>query len=100
MIWNPRTDRDRRDILLHTLDYALRKQDPYILAAAYRRDARMEAEGNQLDGIIIYRHGPLPDSHLYLTRDRRFVRLYRRRGDGVEIERVMPARSSWQDETT
>ena len=66
--------------------------------SAVERDNCIEAEGNALDGVATYKQGPLPDSRLYTTQDGRHVILYRRVGNQVEIERVMPSISRWNSE--
>lgn len=93
--WSAMALDDRARWLTTAFVRALQKPDPRIYVAALDSDAHIESEGDRLDGIATYRQGPLPDSRVYPTMDGRFVILYCRIGDDVEIERVLPARSDW-----
>lgn len=86
---------DRNGFLLDAKTRAIAKPDPQIYAAAMERDNRIEVEGDALDGVATYKQGPLPDSHLYTTKDGRHVILYWRDAAQVEIERVLPSSSNW-----
>lgn len=94
--WKQTALGDRADLLASARTQAIARRSPEIYAAAIDQDDRIEAEGDALDGVATYQQGPLPDSHLYITRGGLFVILYRRTGKKVEIERVRPARSNWK----
>lgn len=94
--WKQTALDDRTWFLEDALGRAIAKPDPQIYAAAIEQDTRIEAEGDALDGVASYKHGPLPDSHIYTTHDGQFVILYHRNGKAVEIERVSPSRSNWK----
>ena len=94
--WNQAALDDRAGYLEAAWQRALALPDPQIFAAAVDQDTRIEVEGENLDGGAFYRQGPLPDSYIYPTHGGRFVLLYRRIDDDVEIERVLPSRSNWQ----
>lgn len=94
--WTRSALEDRDRLLGAALALATLNEDPQLFLAAEDHDRRIEAEGDALDGVAIYRQGPLPDSRLYTTTDGRFVLLYRRGDQKVEIERVWPSRSNWK----
>lgn len=94
--WSRTALDDREELLEIAFDRAKAQSDPQLYQAAVAQDDRIEAEGGALDGIAIWQEGPLPDSHLYITRDGLFVILYRRDAATVNIERVLPSRSNWK----
>lgn len=92
-----RTALDDREALLETaFGRAKAQSDPQLYHAAVAQDERIEVEAEALDGTATWQEGPLPDSRLYITLDGLFVILYRRDGEEVDIERVLPSRSNWK----
>ena len=71
--WKQTALDDRNEFLRDALSRAIALPDPQIYAAAIQCDDRIEAEGDALDGVATYKPGPLPDSHLYPTKDGRHV---------------------------
>lgn len=96
VIWKPTALEDRERLLEKALLLAIARTDPHLLAAAVSRDEGIEREGDGLDGLATFERGPEPDSYVYTTRDGKFVILYSRDNNLVEIERVYPTRSNWK----
>lgn len=95
--WGARSLDDRKDQLDRAWELALQARDPALWTAAEIRDDRIQAEGDALDGAATYARGPLAGSHVYPLADGTRVLLYRRDGDEVLIERVLPSRSDWRE---
>lgn len=96
--WNLKALDDRTGFLEEAERRAFAVPDPQILAAAVLQDDHIQAEGDSLDGTVLYRPGPLPNSHIYPVRGGRYVLLYQRTGSDAQIERVKPTSSNWQAE--
>jgi len=85
--WNPDAIDDRERI--HA-ELVLRNP-----AAADRQDAAIEAAGEALDGVATYAEGPLPGTRIYTCSGGKYLLIYTRDGDHVEILWVAPSRSNW-----
>lgn len=89
VVWNPEALDDRQRI--HT---ELVFKNP---AAADRQDVAIEAEGEALDGVATYAEGPVPGTRIYTCRGGKYLIIYTRERDDVEILWIAPSRSNWQD---
>jgi plasmid stabilization system protein ParE len=72
------------------------EQDPQIYAAAERQDDQLELEGNALDGVATYAEGPTAGTRLYPCKSGKYVIIYTRSGNHVEILWIAPSRSNWK----
>lgn len=97
--WSKTALDDRERILQKAWQRARAGPDPQIFGAAEAQDGRIRVEGNPLDGDAVFRKGPIPDTYVYPTHGGLFLLLYRRDGDHVQIERIVPSRSNWQGAT-
>ena len=98
--WRESAREDRAGLLIDALDRAIAAPDPQIYVAAKAQDARIEVEGNKLDGAATYAEGPLPDTRIYTCRGGKHLLIYTREDDDVEILWVAPSRSNWHDSGT
>ena len=97
--WRITALEDRAGILAEALERAIEHRDPQVYAAAMTQDARIQAEGDALDGVATYQEGPQPGTRLYPCRGVRHVLVYTRDGGHVEMLAVLVARSNWRAPT-
>lgn len=94
--WGQTALDDRARFLDEALERAIDKEDPQIYSAAVDRDAQIEAEGDALDGAATYAEGPVPGTRLYPCKSRKYLIIYTRNGNQVEILWIAPSRSNWK----
>jgi hypothetical protein len=94
--WKQTALDDRTRFLDNALEHAIAIANPQIYVAAARHDDQMEMEGNNLDGVATYAEGPISETRLYPCKNGKYVLVYTRTGDRVEILWVAPTRSNWK----
>ena len=94
--WGQAALDDRARFLDEALERAIEVPDPQIYAAAERQDDQLELEGNALDGVATYAEGPAAGTRLYPCKSGKYVIIYPRSGNHVEILWIAPSRSNWK----
>lgn len=97
--WNQTALDDRAGFLDEALERAIDVPDPQIYDAAVDQDDRIEREGNALDGAATYAEGPIPGTRIYTCKGGKYLLIYKRDADAVEVLWVAPARSNWKPMT-
>ena len=86
----------REQLLGMALQRAIDAEDPAIYKAACVADEQIQLQGDALDGVAIYKPGPISGTRLYICQGGKYLLIYSREGDEVQILHVAPAQSNWE----
>ena len=87
VVWNQQAIDDRIEIMARRSDYV-------NIESAFQHDDQIEAKGEALAGIAMYKRGRIKGTREYVFSDQ-YIMVYRIDADVIEILSVIPTAVNW-----